>query len=134
MTGRALTSPMNHPRSVTAGAFSMDGRLVATVCEDGAARLWDSRSGELISPPLRQTGRIQEVEFLQTNDRLITYDEQEVRTWKLPHREDSMERLTWLSELLSGQRADLTLGLVSATPTQIRDAWRHLQASSSHTR
>jgi eukaryotic-like serine/threonine-protein kinase len=51
-----LTPPLRHAINVRGIAFSPDGTLVATVSEDGAARLWASHTGEPVSNPIPHEG------------------------------------------------------------------------------
>jgi WD40 repeat protein len=46
-TGRADLT-LSHPRGVTASQFCDDDSLVLTACSDGAIRVWDARSGEMM--------------------------------------------------------------------------------------
>jgi WD40 repeat protein/DNA-binding SARP family transcriptional activator len=45
-TGQVVASWHGHDSDVNALAFSPDGRLLATAGEDGAARVWDPRTGD----------------------------------------------------------------------------------------
>src|SRR6185437_12199863 len=55
--------PLLHPARVLAVAFSPDGRVVATGCGDGAARLWDADTGHPICRPLLHRGPVRAVAF-----------------------------------------------------------------------
>jgi WD40 repeat protein len=58
-----LTPPLRHPTNVRGIAFSPDGILVATVSDDGAARLWNSHTGEPVTALLPHDGGGQLVTF-----------------------------------------------------------------------
>ena len=47
-----LTPPLRHAINVRSVAFSPDGALVATVAENGTARLWNSQTGEPVTDEL----------------------------------------------------------------------------------
>ncbi len=44
--------PLTHPAAIMAAQFSPDAKLLLTGCADGAARLWETTSGELLAGPL----------------------------------------------------------------------------------
>jgi len=49
VNGQPIGAPLHHPQTVTACTFTPDGKRIATACQDGTVRLWDSASGELLS-------------------------------------------------------------------------------------
>jgi WD40 repeat protein/serine/threonine protein kinase len=51
-TGQPIGSPMTHADTVTAAAFSPDGRWVLTASRDNTARVWEAPTGKPVSPPL----------------------------------------------------------------------------------
>src|SRR5262249_38363200 len=67
-TGRTIEHPGTQALSdlvgfrpslgIQAARFSADGRQLVTVCTDGTARIWSSRTGEPLTPPLRESGPI----------------------------------------------------------------------------
>jgi len=67
-------------RSRASARFSPDGGRIATVtgrlkpdgAREGEARIWDSRSGEPLSPPLVHQGNVYHLEFSPDGSRLLT--------------------------------------------------------------
>jgi WD40 repeat protein len=52
-TGAALGRPLVHPAPLATASFSPDGRLVVTSTQiEGAVRMWDAVTGQLLSPPI----------------------------------------------------------------------------------
>jgi hypothetical protein len=76
-----ITAPIRHADHARA-VFSPDGRWIATVCDDGTARVWDTRSGLPRTPPIVLSRPATEVTF-SGDGRLLaigTYDAG-VRVW-----------------------------------------------------
>jgi WD40 repeat protein len=57
---------------VRAASFSTDGKSMVTVCDDGAARVWDTVTGKLRLPELRQTKPVLSAEFSPRGDWIAT--------------------------------------------------------------
>jgi WD40 repeat protein len=55
-TGRQVGLSMFHPTPVEGVAFSHDGSLLLTRCQDGLARFWEVSSGRPFAAPLRHAG------------------------------------------------------------------------------
>jgi WD40 repeat protein/serine/threonine protein kinase/tetratricopeptide (TPR) repeat protein len=51
-SGRSLSPPLVHPDLGVRSEFSPDGRLVATLCNDGGVRIWNTGTGQLAGPIL----------------------------------------------------------------------------------
>ncbi len=64
--------PIRQESTVTAVAFSSDGRSLATASADGVARIWDAETGQALSSPLRHFGGINLVHFSPDGRRLYT--------------------------------------------------------------
>jgi hypothetical protein len=76
-----------HGRTVTAVAFSPDGRLVLTGGWDRTARLRDVATGELLSPPLAHQGRPRTGTFSPNGQAILTGSDDEVaRPWETATR------------------------------------------------
>ncbi len=72
VSGQALSRPLVHPSSVEALAFSPDGRLLLTGCEDGKARLFETAGAERIGAPLVHEGVVQELAFARDGKTALT--------------------------------------------------------------
>jgi hypothetical protein len=57
---------------VTSAAFSPDGTLMVTASADGAARLWDARTGEPVGQSLRHNGSVTSAAFSPDGTRIVT--------------------------------------------------------------
>ncbi len=58
-----LKAIVSHDSSVGAAAFSPDGKLVVTGCEDGTARLWDTSTGTPAGPAMHHPSSIYAVAY-----------------------------------------------------------------------
>jgi WD40 repeat protein len=67
-----LISTFRHGASVTAVAFSPDGKLALTGSDDRTARLWRTDTGVPVSPPLRHEDWVKVVAFSQDGKLALT--------------------------------------------------------------
>lgn len=74
-----------HPAGVPALAFSRDGRLLLTACDDGFGRLWDLPTGHRVGPDFAQPGGVTAVAFAPDGNRALTAgNEGLARQWEVP--------------------------------------------------
>jgi WD40 repeat protein/serine/threonine protein kinase/tetratricopeptide (TPR) repeat protein len=84
LTGRVRTFSAQHASAVASAAFSSNGSYVATVSDDGTARVWSVQRGEPIAGPLQwgAAGRRFEVHFSPDDRQVLTISEYETaRLW-----------------------------------------------------
>src|SRR5262249_28544846 len=62
-SGRPVCAALLHPRSVFHETLSPDGRMVATGCADGATRVWDAGSGQVLLVLRKHSGPVRHVAF-----------------------------------------------------------------------
>jgi WD40 repeat protein len=82
-----VVSRLEHRDLVLSAEFSENGRLVATACADGGARVFDSSTGGLLNE-FRHGGAVRSVRFMPTDDiswiRIATAGEDgTARVWRL---------------------------------------------------
>ena len=105
-TGRRIPDRLlSHGSAVVCGAFSPDGRLVATGSSDDTCRVWDVATGDPRTPSMRHDGTVCQVVFSPDGRLLLTASEDgNARLWTV----DSGERLSppldpngWVKEVFA---------------------------------
>ncbi len=90
-TGAEVSSFAVLDRGVSSAAFSSDGRLLATACDDQSARVWDLAAGKML---YRLEGHIAPVTCVAFNpkaDRLVTgSDDFTLKLWDLKTGHETM--------------------------------------------
>jgi len=122
-TGQPASPALAHPSAATgAVAFSSDGRVFATGCEDGSVHLWDVASATPIGPPRMLRGRVLEVTFRPDGRTLLAVDDRgDVRSWPVPVPSDEpVERLIQRLQVRSGLELDAAREVVVLDP----ETWR----------
>jgi WD40 repeat protein/serine/threonine protein kinase/class 3 adenylate cyclase len=77
-----LLQVLFHSRGVNTAWFSPDSRLVVTACWDGAARVWDVRSGEPAAPPMHHELGVMQAEFSPNGRWVVTASwDKSARVW-----------------------------------------------------
>src|SRR5262249_61125740 len=61
-----------HDNEVVHVAFSPDGRRIVTASKDHTARVWDARTGEAVTPPLRHGDAVHKAAFSPDGQRVVT--------------------------------------------------------------
>jgi WD40 repeat protein len=104
---------MPHPQAVQGIAFHPQGRALATACVDGAARLWDARSGKPLGMPMPHEGPVERVLFSPDGQTLLTAGrEHAARLWRPPAAiAGDADRLILWTEVVTGQTLDADAGV-----------------------
>lgn len=83
-TGEGAFPPLKHMNAVKRAAFSPDGKLIVTACEDGAARVWETSSGRMIGAELRHDAPVNGAAFSPDSAFLVTTsDDKTARRWSV---------------------------------------------------
>ena len=79
-----LVRRMSFDAPLWCAAFSPDGGQYATGSGTGRVRVWDTASGEPLSPPLRHEQRVQHLQFSPDGVRLVTTSmDRTARVWEV---------------------------------------------------
>src|SRR5262249_182478 len=88
--------------------WSPDGNFLATTCTDGAARVWDARTGHLLAEPFFHQKEVRRAEFSPDGRRLLTASfDGTAKIWELGLFRPPVPVPSWLPELaesLGGKR------------------------------
>ena len=125
-TSGALLFTVSHRGTIFRASFSPDGRWLLTVSMDETARLWDTRTGEPVTHPMRHHYP------LLISDGSFSPDGKSFATcgwganiWKLTQTELSIDALRSLSEVQSGFRfAESPWGLAALGRSLVADQWQ----------
>ncbi|MBI4326253.1 MAG: protein kinase, partial [Chloroflexi bacterium] len=100
-TGRLIAPPMVHPAGVRVGAFSLDGKRVATVCRHATgARVWNAFTGEPVTPFMRHEAEVQWVGLSPDGRQVVTSSKDgTARVWDAATGEPALPPLRHIEEV-----------------------------------
>jgi eukaryotic-like serine/threonine-protein kinase len=126
------TSPaMHHPGPVSRFAFSASGGLLATYCEDRALRLWDTKSGLLLAPPIAIAEEVHSISFCGSSAALYCFGVRYLYSLTniRPDRR-SFKTLSTLNQCYSAHKFDVVSGSIPLRLAELRDVWLGSQLST----
>jgi len=116
--------------------FSGDGRLLATLAEDGSVRVWDVQSGQPLTPLLTYDKPVAWIGLAADGRRLAVrcHDGQDsVYIEDLTPDQRPADDLVRLTQLLGGHVVDAQSGgFTPIAPAQLRSTWPRLRAMYPH--
>jgi WD40 repeat protein len=117
------------PSSLNHVAFSRDGRSVVTASDDGAVRVWDTATGDPVTPALRAGRRALHAEFSPDGRWVVAASEDGAAyVWDLSPDMRPPHDLLLLAQLLGAHRLDNTGNHLSLEPASTQQAWDTLRA------
>jgi hypothetical protein len=115
---------------VSRATFSADGRLVITVCKDGSVRVWDSETGEPLTPALKHPN-VQQARFLPQGHQFLTLDARSAWHWDLAVDPLLQSRpasdLNLIAHLLSGHQSVQAGAAILEDPQTMQANWGRLR-------
>jgi serine/threonine protein kinase/WD40 repeat protein len=124
-SGQALT-PILDPYPDSLSEFSRDGKWVSTGNKRGVARIFDSRTGRPVTPPLELKGTV----FIRfaPNGKLIAVDfEGGVRFFPLEPTTIELTDLEMLTEMLANRRIDQAEGVIALSAEERTERWETMR-------
>ena len=120
-TGQPAAPELPHPNHVENIGFSRDGRRLVSLVANGspAMRVWDTASGEAMTPPMRLGKGAWICRFTDDGTALITAGLTFVR-WPLTDENRSPASLIEEAERLSGHRQDDVTGQSPIPPAELK--------------
>jgi hypothetical protein len=85
-SGELLYS-FRHQAEVNCGAFSKDGRMVATCGDDALTKFWDMASGKELTPPIVRWHSVDFLAFSPDGGRLVTASDKTIELWDITTRQ-----------------------------------------------
>jgi WD40 repeat protein len=129
-SGRLATPPWTHGTFIDYGGFSADGRLAVTTSSDhNTVRLWDTRTGEAITPLLSsQSPRF--AAFAPDAKRIVLVGEEaeKAEVWRLIQEDRPVPDLELLAQVLTASRLNGGGAQVPLEMDELQRAWKDLRA------
>lgn len=124
-----LASPLRHREDILCAAFSPDSSRIGTGSDDQSARVWDSKTGWPITPPLRLGAGVSHVQFSPDGTTLATLSGPKLLTlWKLAADRRPLADLSSLAQLLAGRKINKAGGTVDVSGGgEFRKLWETLR-------
>jgi WD40 repeat protein/Flp pilus assembly protein TadD/tRNA A-37 threonylcarbamoyl transferase component Bud32 len=130
-TGEATPTPtqFQHGGQVWPPLFSPDGRLVILSAEAGV-RVWETATGDPISPPLLHPGDVECIAFSPDGRLLLTASDQSARAWPLHAEPTSAADALTLAQLQSCARNHADGRIFPLSAEELHLIWDELRAKS----
>jgi tetratricopeptide (TPR) repeat protein len=129
-TGRPVSLALWHTRGVADAALNADGRYVLTLAgdvggsQDREARVWDTTTGQVISPALPAT---RQGALSPDGRRVLLINGNRAWVWQLTPDPRPVEDLVALAQCLSGQRFDASDRLTALEADAFMKTWPNLR-------
>jgi hypothetical protein len=99
-----------------------------TVLEGQAIYLWETATGQPLTPALRHLGKVIQAVFSPDNRFLVSLSTVNCRLWQIAGDDRPADDLQRLGQLLGGARIDAAGGRVPLKPEETEAVWAALRA------
>lgn len=129
-TGSNWGTSLKHSRSIVAMCFCHTDDILATLCDDGALRVWDAAAGELIAYAHPRASRPVSCHFLgQRQEILAVFVDGYAVASRHPLDDRSIDQLRSDAGLYSGHRLDEHGNVVAISASELIHNWTLKQPS-----
>jgi hypothetical protein len=102
--------------------------MLATASRDQTARVWESASGEPVTPPLRHASKVTAIAFSPDGQWLATGSgDGQIRFWDLRPVEFDLDQCVSLARLLNSRKLDMEGDPVPVLPPEAQADWSSLK-------
>jgi WD40 repeat protein len=124
-TGLSISPPVIHPEPVNAVSLSPDGQLLCTVWGGRYARVWETSTGQPVTPQFQHTDLTGLAWHRDSQSLATTGKSGEVRVWNLSPAQHDTATLKTLARLLSAHRLlpGSESGLIPLSAAELGAAW-----------
>jgi WD40 repeat protein len=126
-----LIPPITHKGTIEHAAFSPDGSMIVTASDDNTARVWNTATGEALTPPLlhHDWGKVTDAAFSPDGQWVATASEDgTARLWKLEKEERPLDALLHFSRVMTGFQ--VTSGtLLPILSEELAQDWKEFKKS-----
>jgi WD40 repeat protein len=122
--------PIEHKNQIAHASWSEDGRWLVTASpSERVLRVWDTVTGEPITPPLRQTNGVDRVRFIARGQAILAENARgEGCVWDLRRESRPVEDLVLIAQLLASRETAPNGAAFPVKPDRLRPAWERLRS------
>lgn len=133
ITGKPISSPLEHPANIRNSGFASNGRIVYTSTARSVF-LWDADTGDPIAPPLRHDNDVDIVAVDPSGTQVAVslskfgapagFTDAALVLWQIERASGSAEILQLAAEVNSGQHVEGLGGAIPLQPEQFDTSWK----------
>jgi WD40 repeat protein len=119
---------MKHRERVNTVVFSLDEKWILTGSADNTVRIWNSWTGEPLTPPFVHLAPVRGARFVTSEHGILTWDRnQDERIWAIHVTDMPASDVIDLSDVLTGGSINPDLQMPSANLKALQSKWQDLK-------